>query len=79
MPGWDSAGFDAAKWAPVVATEDSPKLLVAQVGETIRVTQDLPAQQVTEVEKGLFVVDFGQNAAARIRLKSANKSRLLPA
>ncbi len=68
LPGWDSPGF-TGKWQPVGIATDQGGRLVAEACEPIRVTQEIPALQITEVEKGVFVADFGQNAAGRVKIR----------
>jgi alpha-L-rhamnosidase len=69
MPGWDAPGFDAGKWWKTAFLNEPPVQLVAQRDETIQVTQEIPPMQISEPQKGVFLFDFGQNAAGRCRLK----------
>jgi alpha-L-rhamnosidase len=71
MPGWSSAGFDAKDWSGTELVPDShtKAQLVADRCETIHVTQELPAVWLSEPTPGVFIFDFGQNAAGFPRLK----------
>lgn len=69
IPGWNEPGCDEAGWLPARLWEQPSGLLTAQVGPTIQVSDELAAVAVTEPKPGVFVFDFGQNAAGRTRLK----------
>ncbi|WP_245861497.1 alpha-L-rhamnosidase [Microbacterium aurantiacum] len=49
--------------------ETDHSLLVAAEGPPVRKTQVLPAQRVWRSPSGLTLVDFGQNAVGRVRLR----------
>jgi alpha-L-rhamnosidase len=68
--GWDRAGFDARRWAPVVVVSDDLTRLVPQPDEPVRATEVLAARSRTEPASGEFVYDLGQNmvGVARVRL-----------
>jgi alpha-L-rhamnosidase len=46
-----------------------PPRLQAYAAPPVRVTQELPAQRLTEPQPGVFIFDFGQNFAGNVRLK----------
>ncbi len=46
-----------------------PPRLQAYAAPPIRVTQELPAQRLTEPKPGVYIFDFGQNFAGNVRLK----------
>ena len=46
-----------------------PKALQSYSAPPIRVTQELPAKQISESAPGVYIFDFGQNFAGNIRLK----------
>jgi alpha-L-rhamnosidase len=69
LSGWNKPGFDDAHWLPAQIWDKPQGQLVAQVGPPIRITEELPAVAVTEPQPGVYVFDFGQNAAGRARLK----------
>jgi len=68
IPGWDSPGYDASDWTPVVVADPHPGNLVAQPDEPVRVTEELTALSVTALGDGRHLVDFGQNMVGRVRL-----------
>ncbi|HPD30856.1 MAG TPA: family 78 glycoside hydrolase catalytic domain [Phycisphaerae bacterium] len=67
MPGWATPTFIARDWVPAIELEQGGKL-VAEQCEPIRVTEELRAVQITEPAAGVYVFDFGQNAAGYVRL-----------
>lgn len=69
QPGWDSPGFDGAKWWKTAILEEEPVMLAAQRDETIQITEEIPPMQISEPQKGVFIFDFGQNASGVARLK----------
>ena len=71
IAGWCEPGFRDDDWLPARAWTAPMGQLVAQVGPTIRVTEELPAVTVSEPKPGVFIFDFGQNAAGRARFKVA--------
>ncbi|MBL7645485.1 MAG: family 78 glycoside hydrolase catalytic domain [Candidatus Hydrogenedentes bacterium] len=68
MPGWNAPGFDASAWRGVAPAEQSTDVLTAHVGPPIQVTEEIKPVSVTELKPGVFIFDFGQNAAGRARL-----------
>ena len=46
-----------------------PPVLQAYPAQPVRITQELPAQSVTEQAPGVFIFNLGQNIAGNIRLK----------
>ncbi|WP_432879037.1 family 78 glycoside hydrolase catalytic domain [Kribbella sp. CA-245084] len=66
---WSSPGYDAAGWAPAGDLGDDVSTVIATTTEPVRVTEDVAAIAVTEMESGRFVVDLGQNLAGRVRLR----------
>lgn len=71
-PGWDKPGHDAADWWPTSVFKDAGEMLVAQRCETIQVTDEIEPMQISEPQSGVFIFDFGQNAAGWARLKVLN-------
>lgn len=52
----------------------TPLKLQAYAAPPIRVTQELPAQAITEPVPGVYLFDFGQNFAGNVRLKVKGKA-----
>jgi alpha-L-rhamnosidase len=53
---------------PAVVLDTEPGPLVAEPDHPIRIVDDLIPVQVSQMEPGRFIVDFGQNLVGRIRL-----------
>lgn len=68
-PGWDAPGFDDGNWQATETIDVPMELLVAQQCEPIRVTQELKPMTISMPDKGVYIADFGQNAAGRVRIK----------
>jgi len=60
-PGWGTAGYDDAGWAPVRIEESDTAKLSPQPDEPIRETEVLDTVEVTEPTDGTTVYDLGQN------------------
>lgn len=67
--GWAEAGFDDATWQPAQLVESPGGRLIAQMLEPMRVTEVIPAVEITEPQPGMFLVDFGQNLYGVVRMK----------
>jgi alpha-L-rhamnosidase len=70
LGGWDAPGFDDAKWEPVVVGCDEvhPKV-EAHPGPPVRVFAEVRAKSITEPQKGVYILNLGQNFAGVPRLK----------
>ena len=72
--GWDQPGFDASAWKPVATSAADPKVLVAQIGPTIRpVAQTAPVSR-REVQPGVWVFDLGQEISGVVRFSVTGPS-----
>jgi alpha-L-rhamnosidase len=69
MPGWNGPGFDASTWRNALLSDQPIDTLTAHVGPPIQVTEEIVPVSVSELKHGVFIFDFGQNAAGRARLK----------
>jgi alpha-L-rhamnosidase len=82
-PTWNSAGHDDSTWAPVRITTGPGGRLRASEMPPMVTAATFPPTKIEQVEPGVFVYDFGQNASARPRLQVAGASgqtiRLTPA
>ena len=74
LPGWDAPGFPDRDWARAESVDVPMNLLVPQAKDTIQPIQDLPAVNVTEPTKGVFIFDFGQNLTGWVRLSVGGKA-----
>jgi alpha-L-rhamnosidase len=77
MPGWDTPGFNDAKWSTVTTYQAGDDLkagrLVWQRSEPIRATQELKPVAITEPKPGVYVFAFAQNMVGWCRLKVHGK------
>jgi alpha-L-rhamnosidase len=67
--GWDAPGFDQAGWHGVWCRERDGRLLAADPGPPIRVTQELAPKRIARDVAGRQIVDFGQNMTGWLRLR----------
>ncbi|TWU45436.1 Bacterial alpha-L-rhamnosidase [Novipirellula aureliae] len=63
MKGWNQPGFDGASWQNAALANEPIGKLQAQPLEPIRVTTTIKPVEITEPEKGVYIVDMGQNFA----------------
>ena len=79
FPGWDKAGFNAAKWLRAEVDGAVKVNLVAHPGEPMRRTEEVAAQKITEPKSGVYVIDLGQNMVgwARVKLKGKAGQRVV--
>ncbi len=69
MPGWNGPDFDASAWRAASLSDQPIDTLTAHIGPPIQVTEEITPIAVSELKPGVFIFDFGQNAAGRARLK----------
>lgn len=68
-PGWTEAGYDDDDWEAVVVPDDLPDpALVPQADPPVRELEERPAEEITQPESGVHVVDLGQNMVGTVRL-----------
>jgi alpha-L-rhamnosidase len=61
MTGWNSPDYNDSKWANAsVVTPPSGKM-VAQILPAIKVIKNIKPIKITEIEKGVYIYDFGQH------------------
>lgn len=71
IEGWSMPGEQFKKtegWKPVIGTEPPKACIVPQNVEPIRCIDRLCGQSVAEIEKGVYIIDFGQNLAGVVEL-----------
>ncbi len=71
---WDSPGFDHANWKPAVRAEAPRGRLEKQFWPPLREVAQLPSQQITQSEPGVYHVFFGQNASGVLRFTVEGKA-----
>jgi alpha-L-rhamnosidase len=69
MPGWDSPGFNDAKWDGASLVSAPGGQLKAQMMEPMRVVQTVHPVAITNPRPGTYIVDMGQNFYGSTRLK----------
>jgi alpha-L-rhamnosidase len=67
--GWDKPGFNDNTWTSAIKAESPGGRLVIQNQPPIRITRIIKPVAITEPEKGVFIVDMGQNFAGCARIK----------
>ena len=61
MTGWNSPGYNDSKWVNAgVVTPPSGKM-VAQILPAVKVIKNMKPIKITEIEKGVYIYDFGQH------------------
>ncbi|KAA1420726.1 Bacterial alpha-L-rhamnosidase [Mumia zhuanghuii] len=66
--GFDTVGFDASTWTPASEVAGPKGELVNQRQQPIRVTESLPAEEITEPADGVYVVKFPRVLAGWVEL-----------
>lgn len=69
ISGWDKPGFDDSAWSNVSPASEPIGKLVAQPLAPIRVSATVKPVNITEPEKGVTIVDMGQNFAGLASFK----------
>lgn len=79
--GWDSPGFKAKSWKPVVIV-DGPPILDPQMAEPVKIMERFSPVKTTNPATGVWVYDMGQNASAipyiQVRGKKGDTVRITP-
>lgn len=70
--GWATAGFDDQHWKKARVL-DYHVPLVAHQAEPIKVTEEIKPVSITPTKHGSYIVDFGQNMAGWVSIKSPEK------
>lgn len=69
LAGWGLPGFDDSGWRPCKRARYGMSNLHAQLGEPVRIVEELPVKQVLTNAKGEQILDFGQNMAGFVRMR----------
>lgn len=70
MPGWNKAGFDETMWMRVELMERPTGKLSAQMNPNIQVMDTIHPITINELEKGVYVLDMGQNMVGWLQMKA---------
>lgn len=80
--GWNNPGFNDAGWKQPVITS-GPAVLRSQMAEPLKIFEHFSPVKTTEIAKGIYVFDMGQNASAipriRVQGKKGDTVRVIPA
>ncbi len=68
--GWNKAGYDDTKWLFCEEKSYGYHNLIAQFGEPVKVVKTVEAENVTRSPKGEWIIDFGQNMAGVLRVRT---------
>jgi len=66
---WNKSGFDDSAWQPVAATKSVDIEVQAYPGVTVKNTVQIKPVKITEIQKGVYIFDLGQNIAGWAQLK----------
>ena len=66
---WDKPSLNDHDWCPVAVHDESFRQLEDQVSEPVRQICEIKPKKVTEVKRGCWVYDLGQNMVGVVRLK----------
>ena len=72
--GWDSFGYDDAKWRQTEVSEYSPEKIISQINTPVRVMQEIKPIEIITTPKGETVIDMGQNMTGFVRLDVDGKT-----
>ncbi|WP_374945538.1 family 78 glycoside hydrolase catalytic domain [Agreia sp.] len=67
QPGFDTVGFDAGDWGSASEAAGPKGKLINQQQQPIRVTEELPATEVTKVADGVWRVMFSRVIAGTVK------------
>ena len=67
-PGWNAVDYDDTSWSAAVKADKPEGILQVQPQPPIRITDVIKPVDITQPEKGLYIVDMGQNFAGWVRL-----------
>ena len=69
MPGWNKAGFNDYMWMRVETMDKPGGELSSQSNPNIKVMDTLQPVAINEIEKGVYVLDMGQNMVGWLQMK----------
>ena len=71
--GWDSAGFDDSGWDNALSVDNS-SVMRSQISPSLGVRRRFRPVEIYESQKGVYIYDFGQNAAGIVELRAKGKT-----
>lgn len=72
IPNWDNSPFNDSSWTNSVSDNSWDKPPLVQPYENVEVSLEPLPLQITELAKGVYLYDFGQNTTGRCRLQLKN-------
>jgi alpha-L-rhamnosidase len=69
MPGWNTVGFDDAKWLKAEFVQEPTGTYEAQMNENIKVMNTLKPVAMSKLTGGRYILDMGQNMVGWLQLK----------
>ncbi|QNN24694.1 family 78 glycoside hydrolase catalytic domain [Planctomycetales bacterium ZRK34] len=74
LTGWDTAGYDASAWKPVITGAEVDPIVQWHPAQPVRPIQEFKAKSITQPTPGAWVLNMGQNFAGFARLKVRGKA-----
>jgi len=69
LTGWNEPGYDDSSWQNASVITAPSQRLAAQMLDPSRVTETLQPVAFNEPQKGVYVIDFGQNFSGWLRIR----------
>jgi alpha-L-rhamnosidase len=71
--GWNSTGFDDAKWIKPQLVKAPAGKIVAQMNEPMKIMQTISPVSIKNIGSGKYILDMGQNFSGWIKMKVSGK------
>lgn len=69
MDGWNCNGYDTSGWSRASLTGNPGGILKYQLNPGMKVKEGVFARSVTELRKGVFIIDMGENLVGSLYIK----------
>jgi len=69
MPGWNTVGFNDAKWIKAEFVQEPTGTYEAQMNENMKVMKTLKPVSISKISGGRYILDMGQNMVGWLQLK----------
>ncbi len=73
LTGWNTVGFNDAKWLKAQLVESPGGTVEAQMNENMMVMETLKPVSIKQTKPGTYILDMGQNMAGWLRMKVQGK------
>ncbi len=74
MPDWSKPGYNDDKWERLWRVQQPAVKLSAMPASPVKIIHKYKPRKITEPEKGVYVVDFGQNISGFVSITVREKS-----